>query len=104
MDIFKAIADPTRRSIILLLALAPMTPNAVAEQYDMSRQAVSKHLQILAQSGILEYEAKGREVYYHVNTEKMDELENWINEFKQIFSTRFEQLDQVLNQLKGRKQ
>lgn len=103
MDVFKAIADPTRRSIILLLAMSPMTPNAIAEQFDTSRQAVSKHLQVLSQSGILKSETRGREVFYEVKKEKLEELEEWMEEFKSIFSKRFEQLDSVLEDLKGRK-
>ena len=102
-DIFQAIADPTRRAIILLLAVQAMTPNAIAEHFKSSRQAVSKHIQILSECELLKQEHQGREIFYHLNTAKMNEIEKWIEEFKKLLTKRFEQLDDVLAQLKSKK-
>lgn len=99
-DVFQAIADPTRRAIILLLTVGALTPNAVAEHFDSSRQAVSKHLQILAECEIVKQVQQGREIHYHLNTDKMKEIEKWLEQFKQLLATRFNQLDNVLEQLK----
>jgi DNA-binding transcriptional ArsR family regulator len=102
-DIFQAIADPTRRAIILLLAVQAMTPNAIAEHFNSSRQAVSKHIQVLSECELVNQEHQGREIYYHLNADKMKEIEKWIEEFKKLLTKRFEQLDQVLAQLKSKK-
>lgn len=99
-DIFQAIADPTRRAIILLLAANAMTPNAMAEHFNTSRQAVSKHIKILNECDLLKQEQQGREIYYHLNSAKMKEIEKWLGHFKQIMSRRFNQLDEVLEKLK----
>ncbi len=102
-DIFQALADPTRRAIIMLLAVQAMTPNTLSEQFDISRQAVSKHIKIMAECELLTQEQKGREIYYHLQTDKMKEIEKWLVQFKELLATRFEQLDQVLFQLKQKK-
>lgn len=102
-DIFQALADPTRRAIILMLALQPMTPNAIAEQFDISRQAVSKHIRVMTECELLSQDQKGREIYYHLQTDKMKEIEKWLEQFKELIAKRFEQLDQVLIQLKQKK-
>jgi len=102
-DVFQAIADPTRRAIILLLTIGAMTPNAIAEHFNSSRQAVSKHLQILAECDIIKREQQGRKFYYHLNAQKMKEIENWLEQFKQLMAKRFDQLDSVLEQLKSKK-
>ena len=99
-DIFQAIADPTRRAIILLLATGAFTPNALAGHFDTSRQAISKHIQVLAECGLVKQEQSGREIYYHLNSKKMKEIEKWIEQFKQLLATRFNQLDDVLHNLK----
>ena len=99
-DVFQAIAGPTRRAIILLLAVGAMTPNALAEHFNSSRQAVSKHLQILTECEIVTQEQQGREIHYHLNADKMQDIEKWLEQFKQSLSKRFEQLDAVLEQLK----
>ncbi|MBN8877112.1 MAG: ArsR family transcriptional regulator [Chitinophagaceae bacterium] len=100
-DVFQAIADPTRRAIIMLLAVGAMTPNAIAEHFDSSRQAVSKHLQILTECEILKQEQQGREIHYHLNADKMKEIEKWLEQFRQLLAKRFNQLDEVLKQLKN---
>lgn len=102
-DIFQAIADPTRRAIILLLTVGAMTPNAIAEHFNSSRQAVSKHLQILSECEVVEQKQQGREIYYHLNVKKMNEVEKWIEQFKRLMSKRFNQLDNVLEKLKNNK-
>lgn len=102
-DVFQAIADPTRRAIIMLLAVGALTPNAIAENFDSSRQAVSKHLCILTECEILTQEQQGREIYYHINADKMKDVEKWIEQFKQLMAKRFEQLDNVLEQLKSKR-
>ena len=99
-DIFQAIADPTRRAIVLLLAVQAMTPNAMAEHFQTSRQAVSKHIQVLMECDLLTSEQHGREIEYHLRTEKMKEIEHWMEKFKTLMAKRFTQLDDVLAQLK----
>jgi DNA-binding transcriptional ArsR family regulator len=102
-DVFQAIADPTRRAILLLLAPQAMTPNAMAEEFHTSRQAVSKHIQILTECELVKQEQRGREIYYHVNATKLKEVEKWVEQFKSILETQFNQLDKVLLTLKKQK-
>jgi len=102
-DIFQALADPTRRAILVLLAAQAMTPNAIAEEFHTSRQAVSKHIQLLSECELLKQEQKGREIYYSLEIEKMKEIDNWLNQFRNIWETRFNQLDNVLSTLKKQK-
>ncbi|AFH47825.1 Putative transcriptional regulator [Ignavibacterium album JCM 16511] len=102
-DIFQAIADPTRRAIIMLLTVGAMTPSAIAEHFNSSRQAVSKHLKILTECEVVEQEQQGREIYYHLNAKKMNEVEKWLEQFKKLMNKRFNQLDNVLEKLKGSK-
>tara|TARA_R110002020_G_scaffold97708_5_gene233193 strand:- start:17381 stop:17689 length:309 start_codon:yes stop_codon:yes gene_type:complete len=97
-DIFQAIADPTRRAIIALIALQAMTPNTIAENFDMTRQAVSKHLRILTECELLKQEQKGREIYYSLEINKLKEIDKWLNQFRKIWEDRFNQLDQVLSE------
>lgn len=102
-DIFQAIADPTRRAILTLIALQAMTPNAIAEHFDSSRQAVSKHLRILSECELITQQQQGREIYYQLEVEKMKEIDKWLNQFRKIWETRFSQLDDVLTTLKNKK-
>lgn len=102
-DVFQAIADPTRRAIIMLLTVGAMTPNAIAEHFDSSRQAISKHLQILTSCEIVKQEQQGRQIQYHLNADKMKDIEKWLEQFNQLLSKRFDQLDAVLKQLKSNK-
>jgi len=99
-DVFQAIADPTRRAIIGLIALHAMTPNAIAEHFESSRQAISKHIKILTECEIIQPEQSGREIYYHFNTAKMKEVDEWIEQFRKMWDDRFNQLDTVLSNLK----
>ena len=99
-DIFQAIADPTRRAIIALIAMQAMTPNAIAEHFDTSRQAVSKHLRILTECEVIKQEQKGREIYYLLEIDKMKEIDKWLEQYRKIWETRYEQLDALLAELK----
>ena len=102
-DIFQAIADPTRRAIITLIAVQAMTPNAIADNFHISRQAVSKHLRILTECDLVKQEYKGREIYYQLEIDKMKEIDKWIEQFRKIWETRFNQLDKVLSTIKKQK-
>jgi DNA-binding transcriptional ArsR family regulator len=102
-DVFQAIADPTRRAILTLIALQAMTPNALAEHFDSSRQAVSRHIKILTECELLRQEQTGREIYYHFNIKKMKEVADWLKPFQQLWETRFDQLDKVLKNSKQKK-
>ena len=102
-DIFQAIADPTRRAIITLIALQAMTPNAIADNFHITRQAVSKHLRILTECELVKQEYKGREIYYQLEIDKMKEIDKWIEQFRKIWETKFNQLDKVLSTLKKQK-
>src|ERR1043166_466259 len=99
-DVFQAIADPTRRAIIALVALQAMTPNAIAEHFDTSRQAVSKHLRILTECELVLQEHKGREIYYSLEIEKMKEIDEWLEQYRKIWEARFKQLGEVLKIMK----
>ena len=102
-DIFQAIADPTRRAIITLIALHAMTPNAIADNFNTTRQSVSKHLRILTECELVKQEQKGREIYYSLEIKKMKEIDNWLAQFRKIWETQFNQLDKVLSTLKRQK-
>jgi DNA-binding transcriptional ArsR family regulator len=102
-DVFQAIADPTRRAIITLIALQAMTPNALAEHFDSTRQAVSKHLRILTECQLARQEQNGREIYYYLNPKKMKEVADFIEPFRQMWDKKFNQLDNVLSNMKTKK-
>jgi DNA-binding transcriptional ArsR family regulator len=102
-DIFQAISDPTRRAILTLIAIQALTPNAMAEKFDMSRQAVSKHIKVLQECELIKAEQSGREIFYHFNPKKMQELDDWLAQFRKIWESRFNQLDTVLTTIKKQK-
>ena len=102
-DIFQAIADPTRRAIITLIALKAMTPNAIAENFHTTRQAISKHLRILTECEVVKQEQRGREIYYQLEVNKLKEMDKWIEQFRKIWENRFNQLDKVLLTMKKNK-
>jgi DNA-binding transcriptional ArsR family regulator len=95
-DIYQAIADPTRRAILTLLTVGAMTPNAIAAHFGSSRQAVSKHIQILAECGAVDQDQRGREIYYQLNIDKFKEIDRWMEAFRKLWETRFDQLDNIL--------
>lgn len=96
-DIFQAIADPTRRAIITLVAAQAMTPNAIAEKFDTTRQAISKHLRILTECQLITPQQQGREIYYQLEVAKMKEIDKWLEQLRAIWETRFNQLDTLLS-------
>ena len=102
-DIFQAIADPTRRAIIALIALLAMTPNAIAENFNTTRQAVSKHLRILTECELVKQEQQGREIYYSLEIDKMKEIDKWLEQYRKIWETRFSQLDKLLATKKNKR-
>jgi DNA-binding transcriptional ArsR family regulator len=95
-DIFQAIADPTRRAILVLIAVHAMTPNAIAEQFDTTRQSISKHLRILSECELLGQKQEGREIFYELKIDKMKEIDIWLDQFRKIMEERFQQLDEIL--------
>lgn len=102
-DIFQAIADPTRRAIIALIALQAMTPNAIAENFNSTRQAISKHLRILTECELVKQEQQGREIYYSLEINKMKEIDKWLEQYRKIWESRFDQLDHILLTMKKNK-
>ncbi|MGV3504516.1 MAG: ArsR/SmtB family transcription factor [Adhaeribacter sp.] len=98
-DVFQAIADPTRRAILVLIAAQAMTPNALAEKFDTTRQAVSKHIRVLTECQLLEQKKEGREIYYHLNPAKVREIDQWLSQFRGLWEDRFNQLDDLLHNL-----
>jgi len=102
-DVFQAIADPTRRTIITLVALQAMTPGAIAENFDVSRQTISKHIQILTECELLDQEQNGREIYYHLNPQKMKEVADFIEPFRNLWDDRFNKLESVMKKQQSEK-
>jgi DNA-binding transcriptional ArsR family regulator len=102
-DVFQGIADPTRRAIIALIALQAMTPNAIAENFNTTRQAVSKHLRILTECQLVKQEYEGREIYYSLEINKMKEIDKWLEQYRKIWENRFNQLDKLLLTMKKQK-
>jgi DNA-binding transcriptional ArsR family regulator len=102
-DVFHAIGDPTRRAILALIVLQSMTPNDLAEHFNSSRQAVSKHVKVLTECQLVRQEKSGREIYYHFNPKKMKEIADWLEPFRQTWENRFNRLDKVLTKLKKQK-
>jgi DNA-binding transcriptional ArsR family regulator len=101
-DPFHAIADPTRRAILVLIAAQALTPNAIAEHFDTTRQAVSNHIKILTECELLKQEKNGREIHYYLNHDKMKEIDHWLEQFRKIWEGRFNQLDDILKNLKSK--
>ncbi|HSF89755.1 MAG TPA: metalloregulator ArsR/SmtB family transcription factor [Saprospiraceae bacterium] len=102
-DVFQAIADPTRRSIMLLVASQAMTAGAIASNFDTARPTVSKHLQILTECELLGQEHHGREIYYHLNPKKIKEIAAFIEPFRSMWDDRFNKLEDVMKKYKGRR-
>src|ERR1044071_1697518 len=101
-DVFQAIADPTRRAILLLVATQSMTAGAIAANFDTARPTVSKHLQILTECDLLEQEQHGREIYYHINPQKMREVADFIEPFRKMWEELFNKLESVMKKLKSK--
>jgi len=102
-DVFQAIADPTRRTILLLVASQAMTAGAIASTFDTARPTVSKHLQILTECELLKHEQNGREIYYHINAKKMKEVADFIEPFRNMWDDRFNKLEAIMKKYKPKK-
>jgi DNA-binding transcriptional ArsR family regulator len=102
-DVFQAIADPTRRAILLLVASHSMTAGAIASNFDTARPTVSKHLQILTECELLTQEQNGREIYYHINAKQMKEVADFIEQFRKMWDDRFNKLESIMKQYKTKK-
>jgi DNA-binding transcriptional ArsR family regulator len=102
-DVFQAIADPTRRLIITMVAVQAMTPTAIAEKFDSSRQTISKHIQILTECEILRQEQNGREIYYHLNPQKMKAIADFVEPFRKLWEERFNKLEAMMKKYKSKK-
>jgi DNA-binding transcriptional ArsR family regulator len=101
-DVFQAIADPTRRAILLLLAAQSMTAGAIASNFDTARPTVSKHLQILTECELLKQEQNGREIFYHINAGKMAEVADFVAQFRKMWDDRFNKLESVMSKYKNK--
>jgi len=99
-DVFQAVADPTRRTILLLLASQSMTAGAIAANFDTARPTVSKHLQILTECALLQQEQNGREIHYHINAKNMKAIADFIEPFRQLWDERFDKLEYVMKNYK----
>lgn len=102
-DVFQAISDPTRRTILLLLATQSMSAGLIASNFDTARPTVSKHLQILTACELLKQEQQGREIYYHLNADKMREVADFIEPFRKLWDDRFNKLEQTMKSYKSKK-
>lgn len=102
-DVFQAIADPTRRAIITLVAIQAMTPGAIAEKFDSSRQTISKHIQILTECELLKQEQSGREIFYHINAKGMRTVADFIEPFRNLWDDRFNKLETIMKKYKSKK-
>lgn len=102
-DVFQAIADPTRRAILLLVASQSLTAGAIAANFDTARPTVSKHLQILIECELLKQEQTGREIYYYINAKKMKDVAEFIEPFRKMWDDRFNKLESVMKKYKEKK-
>jgi DNA-binding transcriptional ArsR family regulator len=96
-DPFQAIADPTRRAILVLLAAQTMTAGAIAENFEVARPTISKHMQVLSECELISATQKGREIYYELKVDKMKEIDKWLAQFRKIWEDRYNQLDNLLS-------
>jgi DNA-binding transcriptional ArsR family regulator len=102
-DVFQAIADPTRRAILLLVASQALTAGAIASNFDTARPTVSKHLQILTECELLEQKQTGREIYYQTNAKNMKEIADFIEPFRKMWDERFNKLEAVMKNYQSKK-
>jgi DNA-binding transcriptional ArsR family regulator len=100
-DVFQAIADPNRRAIIGLLANQRLTPKRLAEHFRISRPAVSRHIKILAECGLIVVHQQGRERYCEVRLEKLNEVSDWVEQYRQVWENRLDRLDEYLNEIQS---
>jgi DNA-binding transcriptional ArsR family regulator len=102
-DVFQAIADPTRRAILLLLASQSLTAGTIAANFHTARPTISKHLQILTECSLLKQEQNGREIYYHINAKKMKEIADFIEPFRKMWDDRFNKIETIMTKYKSKK-
>src|SRR5438045_212709 len=102
-DVFQAIADPTRRAILMLVASQALTAGAIAANFNTARPTVSKHLQILTECELLKQEQNGREIYYHLNPKKMKEIADFIEPFRKMWDDKFNKLESIMKKYKSNK-
>lgn len=102
-DVFQAIADPTRRAILGLLAMQALTLNALADNFDISRPAVSKHVKVLTECGLIEVKQQGRERYCEARLEKLNEVSEWVAQYKQFWENKLDALEAYLNKIQKEK-
>lgn len=102
-DVFQAIADPTRRAILALVALQALTPGAIAEKFDSARQTISKHIQILTECELLKQTQSGREIYYHFNPQKMKEIADWVEPYRKLWEGRMDAIGDLLMEMNTQK-
>lgn len=102
-DIFQAIADPTRRAILGLLAVQGLTPGAIAQHFNSTRQTISKHIQILTECELVHQEERGRQIYYHFNPKKMKELSDWVDQYRKFWDKKFDSLETYLTAIQKEK-
>ena len=102
-DPFQAIADPTRRAILVLLAAQTMTAGAIADNFATARPTISKHIQILNECELIEASQQGREIFYQLKVDKIKDIDQWLGQFRKIWESRFDQLDNVLSTLQNKK-
>jgi DNA-binding transcriptional ArsR family regulator len=102
-DVFQAIADPTRRAILTLLAIQALTPGAIADNFNSARQTISRHIQILTECELLQSEQSGREIYYQINAKKMKEVAEFIEPFRKMWDDRFNKLEMIMKKYKSKK-
>ena len=95
-DVFQAIADPTRRAIIALVAMQAMTPGTIAGNFDATRQTISKHIQILTECELLQQQQNGREIHYHLNALKLKEIADFVEPFRKLWDDRFNKLESIM--------
>jgi DNA-binding transcriptional ArsR family regulator len=101
-DPFQAIADPTRRAILVLLAAQTMTAGAIADNFEVARPTISKHMQVLSECELITANQKGREIYYELKADKMKDIDNWLAQFRKIWVDRYNQLDQLISTIKNK--
>jgi DNA-binding transcriptional ArsR family regulator len=102
-DVFQAIADPTRRQIIGMIAHQPMNLNSISEKFDMSRQAVALHIKILEECGLIVFKQQGREKYCQAKLEKLNEISDWVEQYKEFFEQKLDDLEIYLDKLQKQK-
>lgn len=99
-DVFQAIADPTRRDIINLIAYKPLNLNAIAENFEVSRPAISQHIKILMECGLIEMKKQGRERYCEAKLGQLNEVAQWIEQYRKLWADKFDRMDEILEELK----